>query len=265
VNLALLASHCNNLPIWKRRLKVWGYDVAACNGDRLLNLCMHRFGLMGAADKKIYEKLLRPGSTVVEIGANQGLYSLLFSGLVGPQGRVFAFEPDQTLFLALQENCQRNRATNVCCYNYAIGAKNEARTLYHSRVNSGDNRLVASDRPDWFYEVGVQTRTLDSLLADTHVDFIKIDVQGWELEVLEGMTEIFRKNQEAIDIYFEFWPFGLRRAGRDPVELLDYFRRRGFSLSDMTSQYPRAIEDFRSFCSGVRGYTNILAVRAGSE
>jgi FkbM family methyltransferase len=260
VSLAKLASRCNNLRVWNRSLDVWGFDVAACNGDRFLNLWLHRFGVMGATDKKIYEKLIRPGFTVVEIGANLGLFSLLFSRLVGPQGKVFAFEPDKTLFLALQENCRRNPANNVTCYNYALGAKAETRTLYHSRVNSGDNRLAPSDRPDWFYEVAVTTRTLDSFLADTPIDFIKIDVQGWELEVLKGMTEICAKCP-AIGIYFEFWPFGLRRAGCDPMELLDYLRQRGFSLSATETEHPRVIEDLRSFCSATKGYTNIFAVR----
>ena len=266
VSLAQLASDCNDLLLWRRRIRVWGYEMTACNGDRLLNLWMHRFGLMGSAQKRTYERLLRPGFTVVDVGANQGLYSLLFSRLVGPDGFVHSFEPDPTLFRALQTNCERNRTRNITCYNYALGTKAETRTLYHSRVNSGDNRLAISDRPDWFYEASVTTAPLDSLLGGSLVDFIKIDVQGWEFEVLRGMTEVWKNNPE-ISVYFEFWPFGLRRAGCDPVELLQYVRQHGFSLYDMEGPAARPLADFGTFCSAITGYksTNILAVRPDSE
>jgi FkbM family methyltransferase len=127
---------------------------------------MHRLGLMGAEQKRFYEKLLRPGSTVVDVGANQGLYSLLFSKLVGPQGRVFSFEPDPALFQSLQNNCYRNGATNIKYFNCALGAQVETLMLYHSRLNSGDNRLAEGERGDWFFEVPVRMDTLDSVLDD---------------------------------------------------------------------------------------------------
>jgi len=240
--------------------------MKACNGDRLLNLCLHRFGLMGAAQKKTYEGLLRPGLTVVDIGANQGLYSLLFSSLVGPKGRVFSFEPDVNLFGALEENCQRNRAKNIQYYNYAIGATKGMRTLYRSRVNSGDNRLAPSDRSKWFYGVDIQIETLDSVLGSTHVDFIKIDVQGWEFEVVKGMTKVW-DNNPALSIYFEFWPFGLRRAACEPLRLLEYFREHGFALCEIAGSNARPIVDFEAFCSAFRGYqaTNLMAMRHGES
>jgi FkbM family methyltransferase len=236
--------------------------MSACNGDRLLNLCLHRFGLMGSEQKRIYRRLLRPGFTVVDVGANQGLYSLLFSTLAGPEGRVFSFEPDAALFATLQKNCQQNRSTNIKCYNCALGTKDETRSLYHSRVNSGDNRLTVSERPDWFYEVEVKTAALDSLLGDAHIDFIKIDVQGWEFEVLKGMAGIL-KNNPAASIYFEFWPFGLRRAGTEPAQMLEYLREHGFTLFDLADSSTGAVADTSSFCAKFGAYDakNILAQR----
>ena len=259
---AALASRCNDLSLWRRRLSVWGFDMTACNGDRLINLCLHRLGLMGKDRDRVYTKLLRPGWTVVDIGANQGLYSLLFSSLVGPQGRVFAFEPDPRLYDVLTENCRRNNAANVHCRNFAIGTGTEAKTLYRSRVNSGDNRLAVSGRPDWFDEVAINTAPLDSFMGDLAVNFIKIDVQGWEFEVVKGMTGVLQNNP-ALTVYFEFWPFGLRRAGSEPVGLLEMFRQKGFALFEVNGT---AIDDPATFCSGFSGYdsTNILAVRSGS-
>ena len=253
MNLAQLAYRVNDLSIWKQGIHVWGYDMRACNGDRFLNLCLHRFGLMGSAPRQTFETILRPGFTAVDVGANQGLYSLLFASLVGPQGRVFSFEPDAALFAALRENCQRNRAENISSFNCAIGARAETRTLYRSRVNSGDNRLAASDWSDWFYEIDIRTETLDSVLGNAHVDFIKIDVQGWEFEVVKGMAEVWNLNP-ALSIYFEFWPFGLRRAACEPLQLLDYFRQHGFTLCGIVGSDARPIDNFESFCSALQGY-----------
>jgi FkbM family methyltransferase len=210
----------------------------------------------------MFEKLVLPGFTVVDVGANQGLYSLLFSSLVGPTGGVLSFEPDADLFAALRVNCRQNGAENIRCYNYALGARAEAKVLYRSRVNSGDNRLARSDRPDWFHEVDVKTETLDSMLGNTSVDFIKIDVQGWELEVLKGMTGVCNNNPE-LRIYFEFWPFALRRAGCDPMQILQHLRQNGFSLYDTADVGMRPLTEFVGFCAKFDGYkaTNILAVR----
>lgn len=257
-----LASAINNLPIWRRRVRVWSYEVMPPNGDRFLNLCLHRFRLMGDLQKRIYERLLVPGMNVVDVGANQGLYTLLFSRLVGPAGHVYSLEPDATLFAALEENCRHNRAANVSCYNYALGASAETKTLFHSRVNSGDNRLAASGKPDWFYKVVVQVRRADDVLARARVDFIKIDVQGWEFEVLKGMTELWRRNLD-ISLYFEFWPFGLRRAGCDPVELLQYVQSAGFRIYDAASDVFQPISEPWNFTDKFRGYqaTNVLAIR----
>jgi FkbM family methyltransferase len=256
-----LASAINNLRIWRRRVGVWGYYVMPPNGDRFLNLCLHRFGLMGALQKRIYEKLLAPGMKVVDVGANQGLYTLLFSRLVGPAGHVYAFEPDASLFATLEDNCRHNQAANVTCYNYALGAGAETRELFHSRVNSGDNRLAASEKPGWFYKVVVQVTRADEPLAGKRVDFIKIDVQGWEFEVLKGMPELWKQNPD-ISLYFEFWPFGLRRAGCDPAELLRYLQSSGFRLYDAASDVFQPISEPGAFTDKFRGYqaTNILAI-----
>jgi hypothetical protein len=97
------------------------------------------------------------------------------------------------------------------------------------------------------------------------VDFIKIDVQGWEFEVLKGMAQIWRANP-ALSVYFEFWPFGLRRAGCDPAELLRFVQEAGFQLHDATPEGLRPVEEAEKFCQQFQGYqaTNVLAVRTGT-
>jgi hypothetical protein len=115
--------------------------MVACSRDRALNLLLHKIGIMGADEKNLFGKLIKPGMTVIDIGANQGLYSLLFSRLVSDSGRVFSFEPDPILFDALQRNIILNSAENIQAFPVALGSSEARMTLYSSLINSGDNQI----------------------------------------------------------------------------------------------------------------------------
>src|SRR6266852_7397832 len=113
----------NVSSFWRREMKVWGYRFKPPSLDRLVCLALHRVGLMGQADKMFLERHIRPGMIVVDIGANQGLYTLLFAKLVGTAGSVIAFEPEPNMFEALVHNCRNNSVSNVQMYNMALGSK----------------------------------------------------------------------------------------------------------------------------------------------
>ena len=92
--------------------------------------------------------------------------------------------------------------------------------LFTSRDNRGDNRLYDHNRSD--NRIQVRVVRLDELLPQMGVaelNFIKIDVQGFEGEVLAGLEETIRRSPK-LQILMEFWPEGLRSAGTDPAELL---------------------------------------------
>jgi FkbM family methyltransferase len=252
----------NALPLWARTVNVWGYRLKATTFDRLLNLWLHRFSLMGEKEKQLFAASLRSGMHVVDIGANQGLYTMLYSRLVGETGRVYAFEPDPDLFNAAQRNCRANGISNVELHNLALGAETGHLTLFRSRVNAGDNRLAPSDHAAWFKGIEVPVAPLDDILGGKRVDFIKIDVQGWELEVLKGMRRVLRENSE-VRIYLEFWPAGLRNAGCEPVQFLEYIASHSFSIWNITRSGRRQVTDFGAFSRAIRDprYTNLLCTR----
>lgn len=252
----------NRWPIWRRQVRVWDCQVAAISFDRLLNLWLHRFGLMGAGPRAYFERSIRPGSAVVDVGANQGLYALLFSRLAGPGGHVYAFEPDPDLFEAAQANCRANQAANVTLFPVAAGSREARLRLRRSLVNAGDNRLAPGPSNASRESVEVAVMPLDTVLGGVEVDFIKIDVQGWEWEVFQGMPRILGQAR-GLTIWFEFWPKGLAAAGADAVKLLEFLSDRGFHLhSTGEPDFPR-IEDFRSFTARYPGlkYTDVVAVR----
>jgi FkbM family methyltransferase len=152
-------------------------------------------------------RYLTQGDCVIDVGANVGYFTLLAAQKVGREGRVFAFEPEQNNYAALNKNVARNDMSHVHTYPYAIGAAHEeARSLYINPLNWGGNSMHPFD----MYKTGekyvmpeqikrvfgeavleqkVPMRTLDEMWKEygaLTVDFLKIDVEGFEYDVLQG-------------------------------------------------------------------------------
>ena len=256
----------NEHPLWRRLpVRVWGSVLRAPTGDRWLALVLHRLGWMGREDRAFLRTRVRPGMRVADIGANQGIYTLLLARLVGAGGSVRAFEPDDVLFAALSRNLAVNGAANVIPHHRALGSRGGVMTLYRSLVNSGDNRLSDSGRAHAHAAVEVTVARLDDLLVDgERLDFIKMDVQGWEMEALRGMTRVLDDPRyRELEIHLEYWPKGLREAGSDPREPLDYLTARGFTIYRPAGEMMTAVEDFDALTrpKPAHAYFNLCARR----
>jgi FkbM family methyltransferase len=162
--------------------------------------------------------ILRPGATVVDVGANLGFVTVLLAELVGPNGRVFSFEPSQTVFAKLEKTVAANSLRQVSTYNMACGQ--EPGFLALSKVNrsSGNSSLIAAGAE----RETVQVMPLDaiSLSWGRRVDFMKIDTEGFEPEVLSGAKRILAEDRPVI--YIEMGGDYLQSTLRT-VELLKEF------------------------------------------
>jgi FkbM family methyltransferase len=215
---------------------------------------------MGRAERRFLEQAVTPGMRVADVGANVGLYTLLLARLAGPTGHVYAFEPEPILFRTLRRNCRRNEAGNVTAFNCALGDAAGQTVFYRSAFNSGDNRLGGLG---WQGQgVEVDLARLDDLLPAPRLDFIKMDVQGYELQVLRGMDRVFTASP-GLRIYLEFWPAGLRSAGTEPEELLDFLFHKGFRVCRVPGGEP--VTGFSCLARHLPGrkYTNLLASHPG--
>ena len=247
----------NRSAFWSSRIRVRGFTVQAPTADRWLYARLHSLGLMGAEDRRHLAHYIRPGMTVVDIGANIGFYSLMMADLVGLSGRVYAFEPDPQLFEAAVRNASLNNKENVISIqNLALGSRCGQATLYRSAFNSGDNRLSASDRAS---AVPVRVATLDEVLPGIRIDWIKIDVQGWEPEVFRGMFQTIQNNPQ-VRLYFEYWPAGLRKAAEDVMEPFHLLNQLGLSVFRPGSGAPLSPESLENVCAGKRDI-NLLAYK----
>jgi FkbM family methyltransferase len=252
----------NHLPAWKRQVRHGNYEIQVPNFDRWLYVRLNALRLMGNDERKMLSRHVMPGMTVLDIGANIGLYSLLLAELVGNGGKVFAFEPDPVLFETALTNIKQNgRADTIRLQKVALGSQGGHATLYRSTFNSGDNRLSAS--PARRDAVPVRIARLDDILRDVKIDFVKMDVQGWEAEVLRGMEHILKSNP-GVTLYFEYWPEGLRKAGEQLPAPIEILRQHGFAVSLPDRGEPlsaREIEDLERTYSRNR-FINLLAKRA---
>lgn len=223
----MLTQRVNELGIWKRRVKVFGHIFRASTLDRLASLSLHKVGILGREEAGILRRFVSGGMTVVDLGANQGLYTLFLADLARP-GKVFAFEPHPILYEQLVANIRENRIENVECRQMAVSSSSGSLALKLGRLNLGDNYISAAgaETPD---SVQVRALTLDELFEATRIDFLKIDIQGWEAAALAGGRQVLERNQ-GIVVLFEFWPFGLCRAGADPNQLLSFLTELGFSI-----------------------------------
>jgi FkbM family methyltransferase len=138
-------------------------------------------------------RILRPGDVFVDIGANIGYFSLLASGIVGNRGQVIAFEPLSENVACLLDTCSRNQAQNIVCLSLAL---NDVGGLVTLHLPDDGQVGLTSLRP-----VGTRTRRvlccrLDGILDETlfaKVRLIKLDVEGAEMNVVNGMERLFER------------------------------------------------------------------------
>ncbi len=179
--------------------------------------------------------LVNPGQVVLDIGANVGFYTAHLSGLVGPSGRVYSFEPITENFRILERVVKGKRLENVTTIWAAVGRE------------PGEWNMVIPDKSDFtgFYEARlanekdtgkkqpVRVFSLDQLLADgifSSVDFIKCDAEGSELDILLGGIQLLTKNSPLLLIEVQ------RKTGDEVFKLLHSLGYRSFVLKNGLSE-----------------------------
>ena len=168
-----------------------------------------------ARDFEAFMQLVRPGSVVVDVGANFGLYALSAALYARPHGRVFAFEPAPNAFALLERNIADNSLSGaVTAKRLAVGAAAGRATFYIGRDVSFSSLHRTQRLDDNAGTVDVEIVALDAALAHVRsVDLLKIDVEGGEADVLRGARELLRRSRAPI-VQFEFSHKNLDEARR---------------------------------------------------
>ncbi|MFO0415601.1 MAG: FkbM family methyltransferase [Bacteroidota bacterium] len=156
-------------------------------------------GTYEAGTLYIFKQILSSGDVVIDVGANIGLMTLYASSRIGENGYVHAFEPEPDTFKILSQNCALNKKSNIKINKIALGREKKTAIIYPNLdINRGSSSLVRQDNTNGKI---VNVIRLDEYLHLKQLDslkLIKIDVEGYEIEVLEGGREIFKSDRAPI-------------------------------------------------------------------
>jgi len=185
------------------------------------------FGNFEREETRRVRKYLRPGMTVVDVGANVGYYTLLASSCVGPKGKVFAVEPSPYAYARLCEVVADNVLSNVVTLEAALGSVAGEGLLYPPPTGNHTPSMVPKGKESG---LRVPLRTLDDCLAEwgiERVDLLKIDVEGFEPQVLAGAGSALRSGRIRA-MLCELNDWWLRQAGGSAEELYRLIGSQGF-------------------------------------
>ena len=159
-------------------------------------------GTFESAELAFVERFLKPGMTMLDLGAHHGLYTLLASKRVAPGGKVFAFEPSPRERRALHLNALLNLCWNVTIQGLALGSENTRANLFVVEGSqTGCNTLRPPDVLCGTSPVRVRVTRLDDWLDSqriNQVDFIKLDVEGAELDVLMAAERLLNRTPRPV-------------------------------------------------------------------
>ena len=193
-------------------------------------------------ETRIFSAAVKEGMVVVDIGANIGHYTLEAARRVGEKGKVLAFEPEPHNFSLLCRNVEANRYRNVIPVQKALSNRSGAARLTLSAGNLGGHHLKNSGEHG--EDVAVSMVTLDEFLLDEPrpINVIKMDAEGAEMGILEGMKGVLEANPDLI-LFTEFSPRAIQAAGHEPENFLRALMEAGFHLGILDQRNAR-IEAF---------------------
>lgn len=173
------------------------------------------------------QQYLSSNGTFIDIGAHMGTYSIIISPYCK---QVYSFEPQSSTFECLNRGINANKITNIITHNVGIGSKEEILFLSHVSEDGGGSSLLdnISDMTGLktLSQEAVDVFPLDSYDIN-NINLIKIDVEGFELEVLKGAVKTLERNNYP-PILFEAWPNKWYQEQRE--ELIDYAKGLGYNI-----------------------------------
>jgi len=180
---------------------------------------------------KLLKNLLREGMTVVDVGANIGYYVLVESQIVGSKGKIIAIEPQQENVKFLRLNVEKNHLQNVRIIEAAIGDSCRQEKLYVNKRASNIHSLVPfhnnESQDEWDVQE-VKVYSIDALTEELNspIDFIRMDIEGYELNVIKGMGKTLKRHRSSLMIELHYDMLG--RSG--VIELLNILKQNEYRV-----------------------------------
>lgn len=178
-------------------LQDWKYGrILRYTNDMYIGDSIGLYGEYSEFEVDIFRQLVKSGDVVIDVGANIGAFTVPLAQIVGEKGRVYAFEPQRVTFQVLCGNVALNNLSNVWTYNKGVG-KIAGKIKINENLLGGNNGCFNIQKCKGEYEVDIVT--LDSLGLQ-RCDFIKIDAEGMDMEVIEGAWKLIETCKPIISV-----------------------------------------------------------------
>lgn len=238
-------------------------DLFHFTDDAVIGASLARYGEWAEQELWLAHQLIEPGDTVIDVGANVGCHTLAFARFVGPHGRVLAIEAQPAMFRLLSANVTLNGVVQAHCV-FALADANRGATSLPLDLAAPERNYGAVSFADGQHRhvtgaaLPVAVMALDDLALD-RCALLKIDVEGMELEVLQGAHRLLMEC--APHLYFE------QASDRNRGAIFALLRGLGYRLYwHVANPFNRAnFNGARDNLFGGACETNVLAVPAGSR
>jgi FkbM family methyltransferase len=228
-------------------IEFFGNKVYLSKNDYSLNLLDDE-----NSEIDLFKKNIKLEDKVIDVGANIGWYTLIFGKIVGNKGKVYSFEPGHDNYTILKKNIVINKFNNIISENVAVSNINGNLKLELSEVG---NHKVGKDG------ITIKCIKLDDYFNNEKIDFVKIDAEGHEFNILSGMQKIL-SNNDKIKLKIEFYYKLIKESGNEPSNLLDLLIKNKFSLFDLRDKNKKVTKDeFLKKYSQNIGATDIFCIR----
>ncbi len=189
--------------------------------------------LYGVHEKNSTEEVKRtitPGMSILEVGANIGYYSLIETKLAGPTGKLYAIEPSPYNFECLKKNLELNGIKNAYLHQAAFGEKRTKQKFYVYDKSNLSSFIKRDDLLMQSQEVEVEMITLDDFLNGKQVDFIRMDVEGYEKEILKGAEKALSSDNKPKYFFIEVHSELLHKKDSSAREILEFLEKYGYDI-----------------------------------
>ncbi len=214
----------------EKTIQVNGYNMFVIPNDKGISLELLLFKTHEPLTTKLTTKELRNGMVCVDIGSNIGYYALLESKIVGKNGKIFAIEPSPENFNYLNNNLKLQNFSNTETHQIAIG--NQDGTAKLTVGNKSNHSKVITEYqtiPNGLDVISVPIKKLDTFVQEQNIskiDFVRMDVEGFELNVIEGMKNVLRKLRPMIQVEVHKKFLGAKNTKK----LLEIFKDEGYDI-----------------------------------
>lgn len=198
-----------------------------------------RDGVVEQEESRILSILIREGFEVFDIGANYGWYTTLFAQAVGQSGRVHSFEPVTPTFSELARNIQLNKLENVVLNQLALSDYNGEAEIYLPVKSGSEDAALIIDSALQHETYSCRVQTLDTYIEQhqlSHIDLIKMDIEGGEFKALKGFEQYLQQHQAKPMLMLEATEVLALQFGNSVIDVFRFLQQVQYQLFQLAAE-----------------------------